>query len=134
MTGADSIDRRRVRRATAVACTALLLALGHAPLGASQSAKDESEALRVFVASLEPNIPIDVRLKDGSRLRGRLVRISDQALLVELKGESGSPRSVGFAEIDSVLRRKQRRPLVARIGIGVGIYVASVVIIGALVD
>ena len=111
-----------------------VVALGHAPLGAAQSAKDESEALRVFVASLEPNTPIDVRLKDGNRLRGGLVRISDQALLMELKGESGSPRSVDLAEIDSVLRRKQRLPLVARIGIGVGIYVASAVIIGALVD
>ena len=134
MTPNDSIDWRRARWATTALCTALLLALAHAAPAASQSAEDEPEALRVFVASLESGTPIDVRLTDGSHLRGRLVGVSDQAVLVGLKGESGLPRSVDFTEIDSVLRRKQRLPLVARIGIGVGLFVASQVIMGALLD
>lgn len=118
----------------AVACTALLLALAHAAPAASQSAEGESEALRVFVESLELGTPIDVRLMDRSRLSGRLVGISAQSILVGLKGESGLPRSVDFTEIDSVLRRKQRLPLVARIGIGVGLFVASQAIMGALLN
>ena len=118
---------------------ALLVVLAFTQPMLAQRAPTDAERWRVFAQRLEAGARIEVRLRDGTSVRGTLVSVDETALQVLPYTRVELPvRSVAFREIDFIDRWHQgwmpgTKTLVA-IGVGFGIFLTVAAIVFASYD
>jgi hypothetical protein len=113
-----------VRRVTSVVLI-VLFAAGSALAG--QQAVQESAAWQKFALGLQPGSSVQVRLKDGSRVRGTVVTTSDDSFVI--KPTTRIPVaavSLSFSNIESIEPWKEGMPPGVKVLLGVGIGVGAV--------
>ena len=105
----------------------------------AQPAATDAERWRVFSQHLEAGARIEVRLRDGTSVRGALVSVDETTLQVLPYTRVELPvRSVAFREIDFVDRWHQgwmpgTKTLVA-IGVGFGVFLTVAAVVFASYD
>ena len=105
----------------------------------AQPAPTDAERWRAFTQHLEAGARIEVRLRDGTSVRGALVSVDETALQVLPHTRVELPvRSVAFREIDFIDRWHQgwmpgTKTLVA-IGVGFGVFLTVAAIVFASYD
>jgi len=105
----------------------------------AQPAPTDAERWRAFSQHLEAGARIEVRLRDGTSVRGALVSVDETALQVLPYTRVELPvRSVAFREIDFIDRWHQgwmpgTKTLVA-IGVGFGVFLTVAAIVFAAYD
>jgi hypothetical protein len=93
-------------RSGLVAILVLLLALPSAPVQASAV---PAERWRAMIASLPPGTPLEVRLQDGTRVTGRLARVTAEGFA--LTGESAADsRTFRYQDPKLVTKAKNWKP------------------------
>jgi hypothetical protein len=117
----------------------LLVVLAFTQPMLAQPASPDAERWRVFSQRLEAGARIQVRLRDGTSVRGTLVSVDETALQVLPYTRVELPvRSVAFREIDFIDRWHRgwmpgTKTLVG-IGVGFGILLTVAAVVGALYD
>ena len=117
----------------------LLVVLAFTKPMLAQPAPTDAERWRAFSLRLEAQARIEVRLRDGTSVRGALVSVDETALQVLPYTRVELPvRSVAFREIDFIDRWHQgwmpgTKTLVA-IGVGFGIFLTGAAIVFASYD
>jgi hypothetical protein len=108
----------------------MLFAVGH-PAHAQQPVS-EADAWQALASRLEAGATVEVRLKDGARVRGTMVT-SDAATL-HLKPHARWPepiRTIPFGDIESIARWKEGMmpgtKVLIGVGIGAGVWFLAVV-------
>ncbi len=118
------------RRTISAAVIIALLAAGQSI--AAQAPVDETQAWQRFVAALEPGATVEVRLKDGEKIRGTVLPGSNDALLLKPYTRVPVPaRSFAFSDIASINRWSEGMKPGYKVLLGVGIG-AGAVFIGIL--
>jgi len=98
----------------------------------TQQPVNEPESWQTLVSRLEAGASVEVRLKDGRRIRGTVVTSDAEALQVKPHTRLPEPiRAIPFGDVDSIERWKEgmmpgTKTLVG-IGIGAGIWFLAVV-------
>src|SRR5829696_1202203 len=93
----------RHRIASLLFVVLVVLVLPH--LSSAQTPVAESDAWRALAAALEPGAFISVRLTDGQRLTGTLVRATADGILLKPKTRLPVPaRELSFADVESIER------------------------------
>ena len=104
-------------------------------LSAQQTGPGEAQMWRTVVIDLEAAALVSVRMKDGSRMKGTVLRVGDETFA--LKPRTRIPvaaREVRFDDVASIERTKPSmspaKKVLLGVGIGVGIYalVAAIII------
>jgi hypothetical protein len=118
---------------------ALLVVLAATQPLLAQPASSDAERWRAFAQRLEPGARIDVRLRDGTTVRGTLVSVEQTALEVLPYTRVQMPvRALAFRDVDIIERwHKGWSPgtkTLVSIGIGVGgsLIVAALVLAASL--
>jgi len=107
-----------------------LLAAGQ-PASAQQPV-NEPESWQTLASRLEAGASVEIRLKDGSRIRGTVVTSDAEALQVKPHTRLPEPiRAIPFGDVDSIERWKEgmmpgTKTLVG-VGIGAGVMFLGVV-------
>jgi hypothetical protein len=125
---------------TRLVSAALVLAIvGTASLlSAQQTAPGEAQMWRTVVVNLEAAALVSVRMKDGSRMKGTVLRVGDETFA--LKPRTRIPvaaRELRFDDVASIERTKPSmspaKKVLLGVGIGVGVYaLAAAIIIAAI--
>jgi hypothetical protein len=116
-----------------IATLALIALLVAGQPAAAQQAVNEAESWQTFASRLEAGATVEVRLKDGGRVRGTVVTTDTEAL--QLKPHTRLPepmRTIPFGDIESIERWKEgmmpgTKTLIG-ISIGVGAFFFAVLI------
>jgi hypothetical protein len=104
-------------------------------LSAQQTAPGEAQMWRTAVINLEAAALVSVRMKDGSRMKGTVLRVGDETFA--LKPRTRIPvaaRELRFDDVASIERTKPSmspgKKVLLGVGIGAGVYalVAAIVI------
>ena len=104
-------------------------------LSAEQTAPGEAQMWRTVVINLEAAALVSVRMKDGSRMKGTVLRVGDETFA--LKPRTRIPVAARELRFDDVVSIERTKPLMSPakkvllgVGIGVGIYalVAAIII------
>ena len=107
-----------------------LLASGQ-PVSAQQPVS-EAESWRTLASRLEAGASVEVRLKDGNRVRGTVVANDAEVLQVKPHTRLPEPiRTISFGDVDSIERWKEgmmpgTKTLIG-VGIGAGVWFLAVV-------
>jgi hypothetical protein len=116
-------------KATRAVIPVLIVLLAAAPAMGRQSA-NQSELWRTFAERLEPGALVTVRLKDGSRFKAHLIKVSAEALDVKPKTRIPVPvRAVPLDTIESIQPEKQGMSPGAKVALGVGLGLASALVL-----
>lgn len=109
----------------------LALVASSLPAGASQ---EEARAWRTLAASLPPASAVEVRLKNGERIKGTLVEYSEDALLLKPRTRIPVPgRSIQYDTIDSIERKEPGMSPDKKVLIGIGTGFGVVLLLVAIV-
>lgn len=101
----------------------LLVALIAAPAaGAQAPASRDSDVWRAIAERLQPGAPVDIHLKDGTRVQGQLVQVTADAVSIKPRTRIAAPiRDIPFSRIDQIEARRPGMSPGAKVLIGVGI-------------
>jgi hypothetical protein len=121
----------RHRIASLLFVVLVVLVLPH--LSSAQTPLAESDAWRALAAALEPGAFISVRLTDGQRLTGTLVRATADGILLKPKTRLPVPaRELSFADVESIERAKQGMKPGVKVLLGAGIGVGALMLVVGL--
>jgi hypothetical protein len=105
---------------------------------AQQTAPDEAQMWRTVIGNLEAAALVSVRMKDGSRVKGTVLRVGDESFA--LKPRTRIPvaaRELRFDDVASIARMKPSmspgKKVLLGVGIGAGIYVVLAAILVAAI-
>jgi hypothetical protein len=115
-----------------IASIALIALLATGQPASAQQPASETESWQTLVSRLEAGASVEVRLKNGSRVRGTVVTSDAETLRVKPHTRLPEPiRTIPFSDVDSVERWKEGMMPGTKtlIGIGVG---AGVVFLGVV--
>ena len=101
-----------------------LLAVPTAPAAGAQAPapRDSADAWRALAERLQPGAPVDIHLKDGTRVQGQLVQVTADAVSVKPRTRIAVPiRDIPFSTIDQIEMRRPGMSPGAKVLIGVGI-------------
>jgi hypothetical protein len=108
-----------MRTITAAVITGLLAT---SPAAAAQETVDETQAWQRFVAALEPGATVEVRLKDGEKLRGTVLPGSSEGLILKPYTRVPVPaRSLPFSDIAQIERWREGLKPGYKVLLGVGV-------------
>ena len=102
----------------------LLVVLIAAPAAGAQppAPRDPADAWRALAERLQPGAPVDIHLKDGTRVQGQLVQVTADAVSVKPRTRIAVPiRDIPFATIDQIEMRRPGMSPGAKVLIGVGV-------------
>jgi len=101
----------------------LLVALIAAPAaGAQAPASRDSDVWRAIAERLQPGAPVDIHLKDGTRVQGQLVVVTAEAVSIKPRTRIAVPiRDIPLSRIDQIEARRPGMSPGAKVLIGVGI-------------
>jgi len=117
----------------------LLVVLAFTQPMLAQRASIDAERWRAFSQRLEAGARIEVRLRDGTSVRGALVSVGETALQVLPYTRVELPvRSVAFREIDFIDRWHRGwmpgTKTLAAIGVGFGVFLTVAAVVFAAYD
>jgi hypothetical protein len=96
----------------------------------AELAGNQSDVWRNFAERLETGAFVTVRLKNGSRIKGHLIQVSPDGLQVKPKTRISVPiRMVPLDAIESIERERQGMSPGAKVAIGAGVGMASILIL-----
>jgi len=110
----------------------LVFTIAAVPLVAQQPS-NETQAWRDVATSLGPAAVVAIRLKDGKRVEGTLLQISEDALV--LKPRTRVPvaiRTIAFSTIDSIERKHVGWSPGAKVVTGIAVGFGAVMLIAAM--
>ena len=117
--------------ARSILATVLALVIAWSSLGAQQP-PNEAQAWRTLAASLEFAATVSVRLKDGKRVVGTVLDVSEDSLILKPHTRVPVPaRTIAFSDIESIQRKKIGWSPGAKTLLGVGVGV-GVLMLGTL--
>ena len=94
---------------------------------AGQGADQESTAWQRFVMRLPPGASVEVRMKDGHRVRGIVVEATADSFIIKPATRVPVPTvPLAFSDIDSVKLWKEGMPPGVKVLLGVGVGVGAV--------
>ena len=103
------------------------------PMLAQRGSRD-AERWRSFAQRLELGAPIEVRLRDGTQMRGTLVSVGATALEVLPYTRVQMPvRALAFRDVDVIERWRKGWSPGAKTLVGVGVGVGGSLVVAALV-
>jgi hypothetical protein len=87
------------------------------------------------IAALPVGTKVDVRLKGGERVSGRLVSHDESGFTIEMgDGKAKTSRVISFTDVDKITAHpKTHTPIVAWIAAGAIVGAAAMVIVGILI-
>ena len=115
-----------------IASIALIALVVAGQPASAQQPVNEAESWQTLASRLEAGASVEVRLKDGSRVRGTVVTSDAEALQVKPHTRLPEPiRTIPFSDVDSIERWKEgmmpgTKTLVG-VGIGAGVWFLAVV-------
>jgi hypothetical protein len=114
-----------------IAGIAIVALLAAGQPAAAQQAAPEAESWRAFTSRLEAGATVEIRLKDGSRVRGTVVTSDAEALQVKRHARLPEPIRTALRQVDSIERWKEgmmpgTKTLIG-VGIGAGVMFLAVV-------
>jgi hypothetical protein len=125
---------------TRLVSSALVLAIVAAPpfLSAQQTAPDEAQMWRNVVRNLEVAALVSVRMKDGSRFKGTVLRVGDETFAFKPRTRIPvAAREVRFEDVASIERTRPSmspgKKVLLGVGIGAGIYTLLAAIVVAAI-
>lgn len=109
---------------------ALIAAIAGTPLTAAaqppQTAPNEPELWRTMLERLDAGAMVAVQLKNGSRTRGTVLRVSDDSFSFKPHTRIPVPvREVAFADVATIERQKHSMSPAQKVLLGSGIGAAS---------
>jgi hypothetical protein len=115
-----------------IASIALIALLAAGQPASAQPPVSEAESWQTFASRLEAGASVEIRLKDGTRLRGTVVTSDAEAMQVKPHTRVPEPiRTVPFGEVDAIERwREGMMPgtkTLLGIGIGAGVWFLAVI-------
>jgi hypothetical protein len=125
---------------TRLVSAALVLAIAGTSslLSAQLTAPGEAQMWRTVVTNLEAAALVSVRMKDGSRMKGTVLRVGDETFA--LKPRTRIPvaaRELRFDDVASIERTKPSmspaKKVLLGVGIGAGVYALAAAIVIAAV-
>lgn len=114
-----------------VTSIALIVLFAGLPASAQQPV-NEAEAWQALASRLEAGASVEVRLKDGNRVRGTVVASDGETLQVKPHTRRPEPiRAISFGDVESIERWKEglmpgTKTLIG-VGIGAGVWFLAVV-------
>ena len=102
----------------------LLVALIAAPAAGAQApaSRDSADAWRTIAERLQPGAPVDIHLKDGTRVQGQLVQVTADAVSVKPRTRIAVPiRDIPVSRIDQIETRRPGMSPGAKVLIGVSV-------------
>ena len=115
-----------------IASIALIALLAAGPPASAQQPVSEAESWQTLASRLEAGASVEVRLKDGGRVRGTVVASDAQTLQVKPHTRVPAPiRAISFDDVDSIERWKEGMmpgtKTLLGVGIGAGVWFLAVV-------
>jgi hypothetical protein len=116
----------------------LAIAATPSPSFAQQTAPDEAQMWRTLLSNLEAAALVSVRLKDGSRIKGTVLRVGDETFALKPQTRIPVPaRELRFEDVASIERTRLSmspgKKVLMGVGIGVGVYTLLAAIIVAAI-
>ena len=103
-----------------VVAVSLIVAFLGAPLVRAQ---DRADLWRTYASGLPAHSLVTVQLKNGKRMQGHLVRVTDDRVVILRKTRVPVPPSeFALADVESIEPRKEGMSPGAKVLIGVGVY------------
>ena len=97
------------------------------PSALAQQRFEPPEVWRQYAERLPPGAYVDVTLKSGANVKGHVIQASSDLLRVRPKTRIPVPiRDVGYDEIESIARLKERLSPGTKVLIGVGVGAGAV--------
>ena len=126
-------------RGTSLVSAALVFAIvvGTSSLvSTQQTAPDEAQMWRSVVSNLEAATLVSVRMKDGSRIKGTVLRVGDETFAFKPHTRIPVPaRELRFDDVATIERTKTSmspgKKVLLGVGIGTGVYMLLVAILYA---
>ena len=115
-----------IRTVAGVTLIALLAAPAHA-----QDRAVETKAWQSLVATLQPGTLIEIRMKDGTHVKGTFVQRIGEGVVVKPRTRVAVPaRQIAIADVESIANAKQGMSPGKKVLIGLGVGVSAVLVIG----
>ena len=115
-----------IRTVAGVTLIALLAAPAHA-----QDRAAETKAWQSLVATLQPGTLIEIRMKDGTHVKGTFVQRIGEGVVVKPRTRVAVPaRQIAIADVESIANAKQGMSPGKKVLIGLGVGVSAVLVIG----
>ena len=112
------------RKLLSVVIACLMLQPAHA--GAENKIRDR-------IRALPPGCPLELKLTNGEKLKGRLGSVGQESLELRISGKGTiTARTVALTEVQS-MRVRRGMSTGAKIGLGLGIFAGVAVLVTALV-
>ena len=107
-----------------------LMALLASPLHAQDRAA-ETKAWQSLAATLQPGTFIEIRMKDGTHVKGTFVQRIGEGVVVKPRTRVAVPaRQIAIADVESIANAKQGMSPGKKVLIGLGVGVSAVLVIG----
>jgi hypothetical protein len=115
-----------------IASIALIALLAAGQPASAQQPVSEAESWQTLASRLEAGASVEVRLKDGNRVRGTVVASDAKALHLKPHTRQPEPiRTIAFSDVDSIERWKEGMmpgtKTLLGVGIGAGVWFLAVV-------
>jgi hypothetical protein len=114
----------------------LTMAGTSSPSFAQQTAPDEAQMWRTVLSNLEAAALVSVRLKDGSRVKGTVLRVGDETFAFKPRTRIPvAARELRFEDVASIERTQLSmspgKKVLLGVGLGVGVYTVLTAILVA---
>jgi hypothetical protein len=115
-----------------VISSVLIFALAAGSVAAQEISSDRS-MWQKMAAALHPGTSVQVRLKDGNRIRGMIVTSSEESFVIKPATRIAVPPvSVAFSNVESIEPWREGLPPGVKVLLGVGTGVGLTMLVGLI--
>ncbi len=104
-----------------------------APLAMAAPLQEPSEVLQAFAQKLEAGAFVEVRLKDGNKVKGNFIPSSDDVFRLKPKAKNSVPvRDLQYGDIESIDRKHDGFWSPMKVVVAAGIAIGAIITVSAL--
>lgn len=113
--------------------TFVLVVVLTAPLAMAAPLQEPSEVLQAFAQKLEAGAFVEVRLKDGNKVKGNFIPSSDEVFRLKPKAKKSVPvRDLQYGDIESIDRKHDGFWSPMKVVVAAGIAIGAILTVSAL--